>query len=572
MGKLLRINLNTRKFQFEKLSADQEMLGGRGLSSAIIAEEVPPTTDPLGADSKLIFAAGLLAGTPIANTGRLSVGAKSPMTRAIKEANVGGTVAHKLAGLGVRAVVFEGCASELLMVKISTEGVAFQSAKAFKRTGLYDFFIDMKNQFGEHVGVAAIGPAGEDKLIAAGVAVTSPDFRIRMAARGGMGAVMGAKNLKAVVVDDTNGPGIDILDPVKLKTAARHFSKGLVAHPLVQGLKALGTPLLVGLTNDALGCLATKNYRMGSFGGAGKISGEYIARLMDSRPNAEPMHSCMKGCAIRCSNVFTDAGGSELVSGLEFETIALMGSNCLIDDIDCIAEMNRICNDVGVDTMDVGGAIGLLMEAGVLAWGDGPAALEIIRGIGQRTDRGSMIGNGTGFTGKKLGSKRIPVVKGQCLAGYDPRILKGTGVTYATSTMGADHTCGNALPSPDNPAYDPSSSTGQGAMSQFLQTFFAAVDTLGLCLFASLPMLDVPELQQFLMSGIDAIQKESPGENYMLDLGEKVLGIEKQFNTAAGLSAADDRLPGFFLEESLPPGGNRFDVPDEELDSVLGVL
>ena len=202
---------------------------------------------------------------------------------------------------------------------------------------------------------------------------------------------------------------------------------------------------------------------MGQFEGAEKISGEYMAETQGKRPNSQATHRCMTGCVISCSNVYTDENGKEIVSGLEYETLGLMGSNCMISSLDDIARMNRLCNDLGLDTMDVGAAIAVAMEAGLLPWGDGKAAYALIEEAGKETEKGLMIGNGCLITGKKFGVKRIPTVKGQSLAAYDPRLLKGTGVTYATSPMGADHTCGNALPSPANPDYNPAASDGTGS-------------------------------------------------------------------------------------------------------------
>ena len=277
----------------------------------------------------------------------------------------------------------------------------------------------------------------------------------------------------------------------------------------------------------------------------------------------------MNGCIMSCSNVFTDENGKEIVSGLEFETLALMGSNCMIDDIDIIGKMNRVCNDVGVDTMDVGGAIAVAMDSGMLDWGDGETALKLVTEIAKGTSKGRMLGNGCKFTGEKLGVKRIPVVKGQCLAGYDPRVLKGTGVTYATSTMGADHTCGNALPSPANPDYDHLSPNKQSVASKFLQTYHAAIDSLGICLFASLSALDNPELQDHFITCVSAVQGRSLKEDYLFQLGTSVLETERKFNRAAGFTNKDDRLPKFFTKEPLPPEGNVFDVPEEDLDHYL---
>jgi aldehyde:ferredoxin oxidoreductase len=280
--------------------------------------------------------------------------------------------------------------------------------------------------------------------------------------------------------------------------------------------------VLVGLINE-IGALATKNYSQGQFEGAGKISGEALAELLKSRPMAKTTHACMKGCVINCSNVCTNHAGDTVVSGIEFETLALMGSNCLIDDLDLIAAMNGVCNDIGVDTMDVGAAIAVAMEAGRLSWGDGARALELVREISQGTELGRLIGNGAQHTGKALGVARIPCVKGQSLAGYDPRGLKGTGVTYATSPMGADHTCGNALPSPANPDYDHTAREGQGPVSQFLQRYFAAIDSLGLCLFAAIAPLDMPELTKHLIDCVSLVLDDTLGEDYLLRLGATVL-------------------------------------------------
>ncbi|MCX5831240.1 MAG: aldehyde ferredoxin oxidoreductase C-terminal domain-containing protein, partial [Deltaproteobacteria bacterium] len=344
--------------------------------------------------------------------------------------------------------------------------------------------------------------------------------------------------------------------------------KGILTHPLMEGLKQLGTPLLVNMINGA-GALPTKNYSLGQFAGAEKISGETMVATMANRPNSKAVHRCMAGCIISCSNVYTDEKGDEIVSGLEYETLGLMGSNCMIENLDDVARLNRLCNDLGLDTMEVGAALAVAMEAGMLPWGDGKAAFGLVEETGRGTERGLMIGNGCLHTGQKLGAKRIPQVKGQSLAAYDPRVLKGTGVTYATSPMGADHTCGNALPSPANPTYNPTSPTGQNQISGFLQWYFAAIDSLGMCLFASLPLLDMPELQKYLVECATAATGQASDENYLMNLGVSVLQSEMKFNKAAGFTSRDDRMPKFFLEEPLPPSGLVFDVSEADIDSTL---
>ncbi|HVP80155.1 MAG TPA: aldehyde ferredoxin oxidoreductase C-terminal domain-containing protein [Thermodesulfobacteriota bacterium] len=567
MSKILRVNLSDLKTNIEDLPKGYEGLGGRALTSTIVSKEVPPRTDPLGPENKLVFSAGILAGTTAPNNSRLSVGAKSPLTHTIKEANSGGAVAQKLMRLGLQAVVVEGRAKDLTSLKIDKDGVRLVPATSYRNLGNYQAIEKIRKELGDNIGVISIGPAGEWKLKAAAVAVTTPDFHIRVAARGGLGAVMGSKNLKAVMIDDAQSDQVEIKDKAGFREASTALSKGILSHPLIGIFKELGTSCLVMMMN-AYGCLATKNYSLGQFSGAEKISGERMLELMKKRPNGQHVHRCMNGCIINCSNIFTGENGETIVSGLEYETIGLVGSNCMIDDIDIVAHINRVCNDVGVDTMDVGGAIGVAMEAGLLAWGDGKAALDLVKEIGKKTEKGLMIGNGCKFTGEKLGAKRIPHVKGQCLAAYDPRSLKGTGVTYATSPMGADHTCGNAIPNPANPSYNPSAATGQGPVSQFLQSYFAAIDSLGLCLFASLPLLDIPALQKHLVACVSAKLGSPLDENYLTQLGVSTLKVERKFNKAAGFTKKDDRLPKFFLEEKLPPSGNIFDVPEDEIDAV----
>jgi aldehyde:ferredoxin oxidoreductase len=481
MAKILRINMSELTSSFENIPEAYRKFGGRGLTSCIVGSEVPPTCDPLGEDNKLVFAPGILGGTSVPCSGRLSVGAKSPMTKGIKEANTGGAMGQKLARLGFKAVVFEGKAKEPTALNINKDGVTFSSASSFAGIGSYEILEKLKSQYGDKLCAAWTGPAGDMGLEAASILFTTPDLHLRVAARGGLGTVMGSKNLKVVVVDDADADFVEIQDKDALKENVKALTKGVLSNPFVEGLRKLGTPQIVMITQTA-GALPTKNFSAGQFENAEKICGEYMEELLKNRPNGAPVHRCMDGCIISCSNVYTDDKGELIVSGIEYETIALIGANCLIGDLDMVARINRACNDMGVDTMDVGGALAVAMEAGLIPWGDGEAALKLVEEIAQGTDNGRMIGSGVKITGDKLGVRRVPQVKGQCLSGYDPRILKGTGVTFATSPQGADHTAGIVLPGPHDPEYVPVASTGQAVKSKFMQSWMAAVDTLGLCM------------------------------------------------------------------------------------------
>jgi aldehyde:ferredoxin oxidoreductase len=553
---------------FEEVPEAYKKFGGRGLTACIIANEVPPTCDPLGVENKLIWAAGILGGTTVPCSGRLSVGAKSPMTKGIKEANTGGAMGQKLARLGLKAVVFEGKAKEPTRVKIDQNGVKFSSAADLVGLGSYSIIEKLKKENSNKACMAWTGPAGDQKLTAASIMFTTPDFHIRVAARGGLGAVMGSKNLKAVIVEDGGVNQVEVQDKQKMKECVANLTKHVLADHFAQGLRKLGTPQIVMITQLA-GALPTKNYSMGQFDKAESICGEHMEELLKGRPNAETVHRCMEGCIISCSNVYTDEKGEIIVSGIEYETIALIGANCLIGDLDAIARINRACNDVGVDTMDIGGALAVAMEGGLLKWGDAEAALKLVEEIAQGTENGRMIGSGVKITGEKLGVKRIPHVKGQCLSGYDPRILKGTGVTFATSPQGADHTAGIVLPGPHDPTYVPIAPTGQAPKSQFMQSWMAAGDTLGLCMMIHMPIMEAgPGLHLNVVGAVSALTGEKLDDKYVCNLGNEVLKIERKFNKAAGLTNKDDRLPKFFSEEKFGPGAFVFDVPEAEMDSV----
>lgn len=563
MKKILRINLDNQTYAYEEVCPEYLHLGGRALTSKIIATEVNPKADPLGRDNKLVFACGLLGGTAVPNSGRFSVGTKSPLTHTMKEANAGGTAAIKMARLNIIAIIFEGQAKELINIHIDKDDVIFHKADAYHLLGTYATYAKAQEEFGAGKSVVANGPAGEKQLLSSGIFVSSPEYFPRAAGRGGVGAVMGSKNLKAVIIDDKGSKLEAAVDPETLKAAAKEYAQILIADPGTEGNKQLGTGGLVNFVNS-FGGLITKNFTQGQWDKAEKISGESLVALINSRPNGHAIHRCMPGCLIQCSNVLPDEEGNIITSGLEYETLALVGSNCLIDDLDVIGRINDICNDYGLDTMDVGTALGVAMENGVIEWGDGPAAIKLVEDCIKGGDA-EMIGHGCQYTGDKLGAKRIPTVKGQSLSGYDPRAVKGTGVTYATSTMGADHTCGNALPMP---GYDSTSPEGQAQMSGFLQNHFCGLDSFGMCLFSGLVAIGNENARKLLTKAYVALTGADVPEDYLHALGAQTVDLEYQFNKAVGFTNEDDRLPAFFTTEVLESTGQVFDVSPADLDSV----
>jgi aldehyde:ferredoxin oxidoreductase len=565
---LLNVNLTSGTVTREELDAELEQLGGHGLTSAIVAREVDPEADPLGPGNVLVYAAGLFAGTVVPNGGRLSVGGKSPLTGGIKEANSGGSAARSLAGLGLRGLKVTGRSAELSVLVVTAEGGKLVPAPEIAGLGSFATADRLWKQYGDKVSVICVGPAGELGAKASAVLVTTPDHHMRAAARGGLGAVMGAKNLKAIVIDAADGKGVTVADPVSLKAASKALTAGIHAHPAMAALEALGSAFLVNVT-QSMGCLATKNFSAGTWDNAPDISGERMAELISSRPQGATKHSCMKGCIINCSQVYTDDAGEVVTSGIEFETIGLMGSNCHINDLDQIARLDRLCDDLGLDTMDVGAAMGVAMEGGLLEWGDGEGAHALLSKLTSGDGDARMLADGCAVTGARLGVARVPAVKGQSFAAYDPRVLKGTGTTYITSPQGADHTSGNALPSPANPAYDPGSAEGQAQISEFLQCYFAAIDSLGMCLFATLPALDMPELQGEFVKAAAAITGRTLPDDYLISMGDGIVRRERDFNRRAGFTEKDDRPPAFIVEEAVLPSGNRYDVQEADLDAMF---
>jgi aldehyde:ferredoxin oxidoreductase len=258
---------------------------------------------------------------------------------------------------------------------------------------------------------------------AAAILVTTADHYMRAAARGGLGAVMGSKNLKAIVIDGTGGPGVTVADPAALKDAAKTLTTGIHSHPAMAALEALGSAFLVNVT-QSMGCLATKNFSAGTYENAQDITGEHMVEVMATRPNAHAKHSCMKGCIINCSQVYTDDAGEVITSGVEFETLGLMGSNCQINDLDQIARLDHLCDDLGLDTMEVGAAMGVAMEGGLLAWGDGDGAHAMLARLTGGDDRGLPVRHQVpDHRGGDVGPRRVPPGLGR-----DQPVRPGQGV------------------------------------------------------------------------------------------------------------------------------------------------
>lgn len=576
MFKIIRVNMTDLTVKNEDIPKGYEGMGGRGLTSAVISAEVDPTCNAIGPHNKLVFAPGLLGGTNCANSGRISVGAKSPLTGGIKEANSGGEAGAYMAKLGIAAIIVEGIREDgkLYKLYLGKDKTELSPADDLKGLGNYKTVDALRKDFGDKAGYVSIGQAGEWKLGGASVAFTDRELRpTRHAGRGGLGAVMGAKGLKAIILNPADGENAPVADPEAFKAAAKTFSKALMDHPVSgQGLPTYGTDILINILNEA-GGLPTRNFSSGRFDGAENVSGETLNKVTVER-KGQPTHGCMTGCVIRCSGIYNDKNGEYVSKWPEYETVWALGPNCEIDDLDVIARLDRACDDIGLDTIEIGNAVAVAMEGGVKSFGDAAGAEELLAEIEKGSPLGRVIGSGAEVTGRVFGVRRVPVVKGQAMPAYDPRAVKGQGVTYATSTMGADHTAGYAVCQnilKVGGDIDPLKPDGQVEISKSLQEVTAAVDAAGLCLFVAFAALDNADAFNAIVDMVNAkFGLELTGDD-IFGVGRQILKMEKDFNTNAGFTSAHDRLPDYFSEEKLPPHDTVFDVPDEELDKVMAL-
>ncbi len=547
-------------------------MGGRALTSKLLLEQVTPTCDALGPHNKLIFAPGLLAGVNVTTAGRLSVGAKSPLTGGVKEANAGGTAGDTLAKMDIKAIVVEGQAKkgEWYLLRITGDSAELLSANDVRGLGTYATADKLQERFGADASIISIGQAGEYLMTGASIATTGQqDQRSNHAARGGLGAVMGSKGLKAIVIDKAR-KDVQLANAELFKTASKRFATELINDPKTgqKGSQHLyGTASIVAAVNE-IGSLPTRNFGTGNFEQSAELRGEKLRELILAREGKGKVGTnCMPGCVISCRNYYVDEKGQGVVGTVQYETIALLGSNLGLGNLDDVAQLNYMCNDFGLDTIETGAALGVAIEAGLAKFGDVQSILALMQEIGKGTVTGRMLGNGAVTTGRILGIRRVPATLGQAMPGYDPRSLKGNGVTYATSPQGADHTAGNAFGA--RKEVNPLGVQGQKELSLKLQIIAAMLDSTGLCLFARPPVLADPQLLIDMINGIYGWgwTKEDADRAH-----RDVLRTELEFNRRAGFTAADYRIPEYMREEPLAPHNAVFDVPDAELDAVFSTL
>ena len=555
------IQLNDRTIAKRELEGEAVVKAGRYLIAKTLLDLGAASVDPLSPKNPLIFSAGPFAGTSFSNANRTSVGCKSPLTGGVKEANSGGTFSYGLGQLKIAGFTLLGASKSWVVIHFRKDGsVRFDDAAPYVGKGNYEANDMLLAKYGKKVTVALCGPVGEYQGLLGGIAISDKDGRpSRLAARGGVGAGMGAKKVKAIVVDLDKAPPFH--EAKKVNASIKDYAKMLQADGIVTNFYAkVGTMGMADVQNQ-MGGLPVRNFSAGrqadvAAGEKFKMGGDYIGQLNTSR-GGEQTHACMPGCVIQCSNVYHDANGKEVVSPVEYETLGLLGTNCGISDPDDLAQLNYVANDLGVDTIELGAMLAVLMEAGLGKFGDVKFMSDCLVEIRKGTEKGRLWAQGTARVGEHYKISRVPVIKKQAISAYDPRVVEATGISMMSTAQGADHTAGN-LPRLKTREMDAESLVSQSLLHQ---TRVAANDSLGLCIFG---MSVTNPNTEFLTNAINAAHGTTLTPAFFEALGRDALRLEKEFNRQAGFTEKDDELPAFFYTEALPPTNHvaRFHGPD----------
>ena len=562
MKQIIRINCRTKEILKQPEGETFKRLGGRGIISHIMLTETDPKTDPLGGGNKLILAGMLIAGTPAPTVNRLSVGGKSPLTKGIKESNVGGAAGAHMASHGIKALIFEELPEDrrLQIFRIKKDGECnFENAEFLRGKGNYEASELLYEKYGKKCSLILNGVAGERGYLNSAILVseTGSGYPCRAAARGGLGAVMGSKGLKAIVIEKSESRWKEYADEEKFNLANKELARSILKSRSF--LSEAGTAGFVAAT--------TLNGIMPRHNFDASIMTEEQQKIFNVQAIVGRIRKyggktgapCQAGCIVCCSNTVNDKGGVHLTSGFEYETLSLFGPNCDIYDVEPIFQMDRFCDDFGFDTIESATSVAVLMDAGKIGWGDSKAVLDMFDGFWEEGNQAADdFGMGTERLGKKAGAKHIPTVKGQSIAAYEPRNLKGTGTTYAISPMGADHTCGPTLSRSDVPFMG---KEGQVDASISMMAFMAACDC-NACILSWRGIADAGEAYAAAVNAVLGYDYEFAD---IIRMGKETIERERMYNRLAGFTKDDDKLPKFFYNEPSVTG-SVYDVPQIEID------
>lgn len=557
-GVILRVNLTDGSIKREALNLDDatKYIGGRGLGTKILSDEIDPMVEPLSVENKLIFATGPLTGTNTPTGGRYMVLTKSPLTGTVACSNSGGYWGAELKFAGYDAIIFEGKSEKPVYLNIVDDVVTLNDASAIWGKLVDETTTILEGLHGEKARVSTIGPAGENLSKMAAIM----NERGRAAGRSGVGAVMGSKNLKAIVVRGSQK--VSVSDPDKLKESFTTSMKKIRENGVTgQGLPAYGTAVLVNIINEN-GALPTNNFQLSQFPDAEKISGELLAEKYLIRK--DPCFRCPIGCGRYCKV------GEIEGAGPEYETIWGFGSDCGVNDMEAVIKANYWCNEYGLDTISTAATIAAAMElyqrgfikkedldgGPELVWGNAEAVVEWTKRIGQKAGLGALMAEGSYRLCEAYGVPEYSMtVKKQEMPAYDPRGIQGIGINYATSNRGGCHVRGYMI-SPEilglPEKLDRFTLEGKAEWTKIFQDFTAAIDSSGLCLFTSFAMGADDYANLY-----NAISGTNMTGSDFIEAGERVWNLERTFNLKAGIDPSQDTLPKRLLEEGIPEGPSK---------------
>jgi aldehyde:ferredoxin oxidoreductase len=572
-GKLIRVNLTDKSIKVEDTNMDDAKLfmGGRGLGSKYLYDEIDPKIDPLSPENKLIFMTGPLTGTYATCAGRFNVVAKAPLTGTIGASNSGGHFGPELKFAGYDGIIFEGKSDKPVYLHINNDTIELKSAEHLWGKDVFETTDTLLLENEEDARVACIGPAGEKQVLFA----TVMNDKDRAAGRSGLGAVMGSKNLKAVVVKGNNGIGVS--DKFEFMNATKDAKEKVLANGVTGiggGLPSYGTQVLVNILNE-MHSLPTHNWRTSRFEGGEKISGEYLAENYLIRNKA-----CF-ACPIGCGRVIKIPDGKYkgIVAGPEYEAGWAYGASCGVDDMNAIDKANHVCNLLGLDPITMGATIACAMElrdigvlsedeiGGKIEFGNADSIIEWTEKTGNREGFGDLLALGSYRLAEKYGHPELSMsVKKQEMPAYDGRAIQGMALEYATSNRGGCHVRGYVV-SPEVLGIphktDPLETEGKAGLLKLFQDLTALVDSSDICLFTTFA-IGLPEIASMLRAstGLELSDEE------FLQVGERIWNLEKLFNLEAGITGADDTLPPRLLNEPVTTGPAKGKVA--ELDAMLG--
>ena len=570
MQKILRVNTRTCETEYSEMPEKYRTFGKRGLLDRFLYDEVPPQCEPLGPSNKLVICTGTFAGTSLPVSGRVSIGGKSPLTGGIKECSVGGMLGPRMTEHAIKIISFEDKPEDNAGWKylyIDAEGQAsLLDASPYIGNGTYEFSEKMLDKYNREVGVAVIGPAGE--MLYAIAAVMVSEFKTghtcRAAGRGGMGALMGSKRIKGIVIEKAaRKPGTEYADKELFDSARRRYTEINITSPQTQRLREIGSTNMMDVTGP-LGYVPYRNFSGLPFSDEQKefFTAQNWLDTINSYGGRNKV-ICHPGCIVMCSNVFNDRDGNFITAGFEYESVALLGPNLDIFDYYKTGKLDYLCDDIGLDTIDTGCIMGVCMEGGKIGWGDADAVEALFGEMRRGTEFGRLMGQGVEAVGRALGATRIPAVKHQGIAAYDPRGFRANGITYAVSTQGADHTWG-MVPIP--------TVTDEQIPEMLFDAQVSSAFTGDImCGFGNGPFRADPSILPDLYAGLYGGEWS---QERLWDMGVETIKIERMFNEAAGFTDEDDRLPEFFRdpETQLEGGLPYFPYSDEHVQEKIKTI